>query len=755
MIKKGLCLLLVLLPFSSRLQLLFDYQDSIPVFIGAKQQLYPWSGGLNYPQFSEIDYDYDGDMDLFLFDRSHDNIRLFEKVFNGTAFSYEAIYNPAYLFPDDLEYRVFLADYNQDGKVDLFTHAFSGLKVYRNVGNASTGLQWQLAEDLVYSTDNLGLRQNLFISSNDVPAIADVEGDGDLDVLTFNIGGERVEYHQNQSQELYGHSDSLVFELKNECWGKFKEDGSSSAILLNDATSPCSGSVIVNPEYPQYEDSLAIPLSIEQDVKRHTGSTLLALDYDNSGVMDLLLGDVSSLHMTLLLNGGTAPNTNSAMNQKDSLFPSTDQPIDLSFFPAAYYLDVDHDTKKDLIVAPNARNASENRIGVLYYKNTGTASLPDFSFQTKSFLQEEMIDAGTGAIPVLVDENGDGKKDLFVANFFRFKDPADKESVIANYRNTGTLTQPKLNWVADDYFGLAGQNLGLRTVPAFGDLNGDSDQDLILGLENGTLMYFENTSGTSTSFQFSVFEANYSDVNGTIISVGAYSFPQLFDLNKDDLLDLLIGNKNGEIAYYQNTGTANVPQFTLIEDTLGGIDLSPDNSGGYATPHFFRFQDTTRLLLGNFDGTLHYYDSIDNNLTSPFRMVSDKFRQINVEAYSSCWVDDIDGDGKLNLFVGGDLGGIYHYEHNPNSTLAVKQVKPELPFRIYPNPSDGKFNLDMPDAGEYRITVISAYGQELFNLTPGETKLDLSELADGIYLLNVQSLQTGLPYLYRIVKASR
>lgn len=35
-----------------------------------------------------------------------------------------------------------------------------------------------------------------------------------MDILTYHISGEYLQYHQNQSQELYGHSDSLVFILK-------------------------------------------------------------------------------------------------------------------------------------------------------------------------------------------------------------------------------------------------------------------------------------------------------------------------------------------------------------------------------------------------------------------------------------------------------------------------------------------------------------------------------------------------------------
>jgi hypothetical protein len=66
-------------------QFKFDYNDAIPVKIGNDTLLFPWAGGLNYVQVSDIDFDFDGDMDLFIFDRSKDNIRLFETVsVNGT-----------------------------------------------------------------------------------------------------------------------------------------------------------------------------------------------------------------------------------------------------------------------------------------------------------------------------------------------------------------------------------------------------------------------------------------------------------------------------------------------------------------------------------------------------------------------------------------------------------------------------------------------------------------------------------------------
>ena len=58
-------------------QFQFNYNDSINVkYLGANMDM-PWAGGLNFSQFSEIDVDFDGDMDLFVFDRSANQIRVF------------------------------------------------------------------------------------------------------------------------------------------------------------------------------------------------------------------------------------------------------------------------------------------------------------------------------------------------------------------------------------------------------------------------------------------------------------------------------------------------------------------------------------------------------------------------------------------------------------------------------------------------------------------------------------------------------
>src|SRR5690606_39222908 len=139
---------------------------------------------------------------------------------------------------------------------------------------------------------------NLYITDADLPGIADIDGDGDLDVLTFSIWGNILEYHKNLSMELYGHCDSLVYEVRSRCWGDFQESMEGSSLTLN---MPCTYNV-PNPEMPTGEDGAIRPQGSD---RAHAGSTILPLDLDGDGDMDLLLGDLLFPHISALYNGGT------------------------------------------------------------------------------------------------------------------------------------------------------------------------------------------------------------------------------------------------------------------------------------------------------------------------------------------------------------------------------------------------------------------------------------------------------------------
>lgn len=741
-----LSVLILVLPNFVLAQFKFNFNNDIPVKVTGQKLAFPWVGGLNYVQISEIDYNFDGEMDLFVFDRSSDNIRIFETVIENGVKSYRFIYNSARFFPVDVKYRAALLDYDGDGKNDLFTYGVGGVKVFKNIGNAADGLQWQLISDLLYS-DYLGTTTNLYVSSSDIPAYVDVDKDGDIDILTFHISGQRLEYHQNQSMELYGHADSLIYILKNECWGKFTEGLTDNTVILNNPVSPCGIPNIVNPLRPEQQE--VINQEHLDGPTRHSGSTTLAFDIDNSGVLDLVVGDVDYDGLILLINGGTDVNTNSSMISQDPLFPSNTISAMMSNFPASFLVDVDLDGIKDLIVSPNEKGTSQNEKSILYYKNTATNELPVFEYQTGDFLQNQMIENGTGAIPTFFDVNGDGKEDLLVSTIYRYNNSMQRESGIQVYLQTGTATAPEFTYSERDYLSLSTQNLGLRIVPTFGDLDGDGDKDMLIGKADGKIAYYKNTASATSTATFDLAVMDLKDNLNQVITAGTFSYPQLFDLNNDGKLDLVIGKKSGQILYYENIGTASAPSFKLITNKLGNVDISLITLEGYNAPHFFRWNDTIHLFVGGYDGKIHYYKNIENNLADgeSFDVISHAYMGVDVDGYSSFWAKDIDQDGNLNLFAGSDLGGVMHFEHDPNFVVSASEtLKIEPTVYVYPNPSNGIFQIHIPHGhgsiADWEVLVFDSSGRKVaFEIS--ENTVELLNTTTGMYFLRMKNIGSG------------
>jgi len=74
---------LFLVYLSANAQLYFNRTDTVIVQTANGTILKnPWAGGLNFLQVSDIDLNYDGIMDLFVFDRTGNKVSTFVKRWN-------------------------------------------------------------------------------------------------------------------------------------------------------------------------------------------------------------------------------------------------------------------------------------------------------------------------------------------------------------------------------------------------------------------------------------------------------------------------------------------------------------------------------------------------------------------------------------------------------------------------------------------------------------------------------------------------
>lgn len=733
-------LLLLLLPCELLGQGTLIFDPNIPVTAQGSPLHLAWAGGANSIQMGKIDLDGDGVKDLMLFDRSGDKvITLLNSGSPGLGgYTVTREFDDVYPFKQLHDWAL-LYDYDCDGLEDIMSYSQAGFSVYRNTSENGQ-LSFEMATFRVnsnyVSSNGNPVYANLYVSQVDLPAFTDVDSDGDMDVLTFSLLGSYVEYHKNLSQEIYGHCDSLTYEVANKCWGFFAENFSDNSVTLN---VPCS----FNVPAPEMPGAPGQPIFHEPTDRAHAGSTLLSIDLDGTGTKDLLIGDISFNNLVGLYNGGTI--TSSLMTVEDTLFPGYDESVDLPIFPGAFYVDVDNDGLKDLIVSPNTNSLAQNFRSIWFYKNNGTNDHPQFDFQMQNVLQDRMIEFGEGAYPVAFDENGDGLMDIIVSNHGYFMPGNIYQGQFALLRNVGTIDAPAFDIVATDYMNLS--DLQLQSMyPAFGDVDGDGDKDMYVGDLQGRLHFFRNNA-TGPIAQFELIQANILDASGQILDVGQYAAPQLYDLDDDDLLDLVIGERNGNLNYYRNTGTATTPEWTLISDTLGAVStVEWWNITGHSTPLIFTNDDGEKeILLGSESGWIYHYDAIDGNLGGTWNLVDSMHLGIYEGHRTALLLHDFNNDGANDMVIGNGRGGLSFWSSDPSiSTGDISNLNNTDIFTISPNPASDRLVLLLNDPSVLGSNwiLMNNLGQVVRKMPINDlrSELTLEEIEAGAYIIRTDGI---------------
>lgn len=699
----------------------------------------PWAGGINAAIFSNVDINYDGKKDLVIYDKLNNSalgaFKCFENIGASGQTKYKHRPELTKKFPHIYNWAIF-QDYDMDGKADLFCSVTGGIQVWRNVGNVTTGLQFTLSYSLLYSDYNPGgppSVSNIYAGPVGIPSITDVDNDGDLDILTFSPTGIYIEYHKNKSKELFSHSDSLRFELADGCWGKISENG-------------CLVSLSQCPTRPP-KDLLT---ERSQGIK-HAGAALMAFDSDGDGDKDLIIGDISCNTIEYCHNNGTIASaliTDTTKRYPNYPNMSSTAQIKFNSFPSTYYVDVDNDNINDLIASPNTFG-SENATSVWYYKNTSTTNTVNFTYVKNNFLQDEMIEVGQMSRPVLLDYNSDGKKDLLIGSNGIYQNNSRKPRFFL-YENIGTLAQPAFSLVSSDYANLSSVlNASIiSAVPAPGDIDGDGDVDLVMVTNGNALSWYENTAGAGNVCNFSSFKFNHFAISFP----SSDPIPQLFDYNKDAKLDLMVATKNGKVYYYQNNGTVTTPTFSIVTGSFPNISLKGDffiyGLDGFGAPFFYNEGTSMKMLGGCITGQIYLWD-IPSTPTATCTLIDSTTNSIEEPTYSTPWFEDINGDGKPDLFVGNAGGGVSFYSSKAPD-VRIDELKTDISWAVNLFPNPAKTSVTLQTDRSLQVTEVKVYnmlGEEMKCVHTGSnSELNVRELSTGVYMCKLILVNGGKQY---------
>ena len=248
---------------------------------------------------------------------------------------------------------------------------------------------------------------------------------------------------------------------------------------------------------------------------------------------------------------------------------------------------------------------------------------------------------------------------------------------------------PQLN--GQTTFGPAQENaFGIPTgqetlVPTFVDIDADGDLDIFASTYGEFVLFTNSGNATDPIFPTTPISSPFGleVVTEDIISVGAFA-----DLDGDGDLDFL-SSEYSVFYYYENVGTAQDPQYG--SPALNPFGLSSSDEA-YVLPTLTDLDGDgdVDLLVGGYNATLYYENTGSNTapqfgtpLSEPFGIDSTPTNPDD-ESYLFYGAGDLDNDGDTDLLQGQYYGSLRFLENTGTATAPAFAPPVEQPFGFSP-----------------------------------------------------------------------
>ena len=642
----------------------------------------PFLGGFNKPVPQFVDWDGDNDFDLFVTDRDG-YLQYYENT--GSAQVYDFELRTKQFQSINIGVWFWFYDYDLDDDLDLI-----GQTPGIDMGHSYVSVYENVDSQLIQRTNQLLAENGYPVNGGQIviPTVCDIDKDGWEDLFVGTMSGTVMFYH---------------------CLGMMDELPYFQLVTNN------------------YEDILIVwtPGSNQ----RHGANALNFFDVDGDNDFDLFWGDLFQPGLFFLENFGTQTNADfpDSMDLIVTEYPEN-EPITTAGFNVPRFADMNGDGAGDLFAGVlSGQYGTDFYDNFWYYTNEGTTTEPDFNLVTKNFFPT--LDLIAGTIPTFADIDDDGDLDLFIGTEFDPGNPGWKGSVYY-FENSGSIENPSFTLMDSTFFEpLVGNNI----APAFADLDCDDDFDAYVGEWNGAVYQFIN-EGTAENPEFTYEEGLFLNID-----LSGQSVPVFGDIDGDSDSDLFIGDKDGKIHFFENSGGCSEIEFIYVSD-----DYFPSFELGneiVTTLIDFDSDNKLEMVIGNKEGELILIDDIQNDPT---------FEVLENFPYSGMNIAPVFGESEQELFIGSYSGGLQYFKIEDSLSVETPEEIPtssEL-YQNYPNPFNAvttiHYSIEVPGIMSLHIIDITGRLVETLvdeNLEPGNHQIEwnASNVSSGVYIYKLTS----------------